>query len=334
MGKPLAISMGEPAGIGPDLILAAYAARAELALPPFCVFGNTEFLAQRARRLGIDIPLASVSPDEASSRFDTTLPVVEVGGPVPDTPGEIDPLAGRTVIAAIERAVAAVRTGSCRGLVTAPIHKAALYHAGFTHPGHTEFLAALCADGGAPRRPVMMLAHEGLRAVPLTIHVPLLEVPRLVTGQAVIETVRIVHHDLKHRFGIAAPRIALAGLNPHAGESGSIGREEIDIIAPAVAQLAAEGIDVVGPLPGDTLFYPPHWRTYDAVIAMYHDQALIPIKTVAFDEAVNVTLGLPIVRTSPDHGTAFDLAGTGRASPKSFLAAIRMADAMTRERDA
>jgi 4-hydroxythreonine-4-phosphate dehydrogenase len=334
MDKPLAISMGEPAGIGPDLILAAYAARAELGLPSFCVFGNAAFLAARARRLGLDIPMAGVSPDDASARFDTALPVIEIGGPVADTPGEIDPAAGRTVIAAIEQAVAAVRAGHCRGLVTAPIHKAALYHAGFAHPGHTEFLAALCADGGTPPRPVMMLAHEDLRAVPLTIHVPLLDVPGLVTGQAIIETARIVDRDLMQRFAIAKPRIAIAGLNPHAGESGSIGREEIDVIAPAIAQLVAEGIDIVGPLPGDTLFYPPHWRTYDAVIAMYHDQALIPIKTVAFDEAVNVTLGLPIVRTSPDHGTAFDLAGTGRGSQKSFLAAIRMADEMTREQSA
>ena len=334
MGKPLAISMGEPAGIGPDLILAAHAARNELALPPFCVFGNAEFFAARARRLGLDTQVVSATPEETEACFSERLPVVEVGRTVPDQPGEISPLSGPAVIGAIEQAVAAVLAGSCRGLVTAPIHKAALYDAGFTHPGHTEFLAALCATDGAAPRPVMMLTHEDLRTVPLTIHVPLEHVPRLVTREAVVETARIVHRDLQSRFGIAAPKIALAGLNPHAGESGAIGREEIDAIGPAARQLAAEGIDVAGPLPGDTLFYPPHWRSYDAVIAMYHDQALIPIKTVAFDEAVNVTLGLPIVRTSPDHGTALDLAGTGKASPRSFLAAIRMADEMTRERNA
>jgi 4-hydroxythreonine-4-phosphate dehydrogenase len=177
--------------------------------------------------------------------------------------------------------------------------------------------------------PVMMLAHEDLRTVPLTIHVPISAVPGMITGELIIETLRVMARDLRDRFGIAAPRIAVAGLNPHAGEDGSIGREDSDVIAPAIAAAQAEGIDAVGPLPGDTLFYPPHWRNYDAVLAMYHDQALIPIKTVAFDAGVNVTLGLPIVRTSPDHGTAFSLAGTGTASIRSFVAAIAMADRMS-----
>ena len=175
----------------------------------------------------------------------------------------------------------------------------------------------------------MMLAHGGLRAVPLTIHVPITAVRGLITRELILETVRVVAHDLQQRFGIAAPHIAVAGLNPHAGEGGAIGREELELIGPAIAELQAEGLSVVGPLPADTLFYPAHWAKYDAVVAMYHDQALIPIKTVAFEDAVNVTLGLPIVRTSPDHGTAFDLAGTGRGSDKSFLAAIRLADQMT-----
>jgi 4-hydroxythreonine-4-phosphate dehydrogenase len=233
------------------------------------------------------------------------------------------------VIASIERAVHATLHGQCRALVTAPIHKGALYHAGFRYPGHTEFLADLCALGGTPKLPVMMLAHEDLRTVPLTIHVPIRQVPELVTRGLILDTLRIMAHDLRQRFGIAAPRIAVAGLNPHAGEGGSIGREDVEIIGPAIADAQAEGIDAIGPLPGDTLFYPPHWRQYDAVLAMYHDQALIPIKTVAFDAGVNVTLGLPIVRTSPDHGTAFGLAGTGRASSSSFAAAIAMADTMT-----
>lgn len=333
MHKPLAISMGEPAGIGPDLVLSAYARRAEWSLPPFCVFAHRGFMEARAQRLGFDMQLIATAPDEADAAFDHGLPIIDVEGMVPDHPGKISPLSGHAVIAAIEAAVAATLRGSCRGLVTGPIQKAALYTAGFRHPGHTEFLAALCAQGATPRRPVMMLTHGGLRTVPLTIHVPLKDVPRLVTAEALAETLRIVHHDLRQRFGIESPRIAVAGLNPHAGEAGSIGLEELDLIAPTVAQLVHDGLDIAGPLPADTLYYPPHWRMYDVVVAMYHDQALIPIKTVAFEEAVNVTLGLPIVRTSPDHGTALDLAGTGRASPKSFIAAIRMADEMTQGKD-
>lgn len=329
MDKPLAISMGEPAGVGPDIILALYAQRAALRLPEFCVFGNTDFLKSRAERLGLAIDIATVGPTGKNAAFASALPVSHVEGLVPDHPGQSSQLSASTVIQSIEEAVAATLTGACRGLVTAPIHKAALYNAGFKHPGHTEFLAELCAVGGKPRLPVMMLAHGGLRAVPVTIHVPIRDVPDLITKQLVVDTIKVVAHDLRHRFGVANPQIGVAGLNPHAGEGGAIGREELEIIGPAVAQLQFEGIGVEGPLPADTLFYPAHWARYDAVVAMYHDQALIPIKTVAFDEAVNVTLGLPIVRTSPDHGTAFDLAGTGRASPASFLAAIRMADAMT-----
>ncbi|SEP72370.1 4-hydroxythreonine-4-phosphate dehydrogenase [Devosia sp. YR412] len=325
MDKPLAISMGEPAGVGPDLILALYARRVELGLPDFTVFGHTEFLQARAERLGLDIAIGAAG----SVDFTDTLPVVDVDGLVPDHPGQTSPVSAGAVIRSIEMAVAATLTGACRGLVTAPIHKAALYNAGFKHPGHTEFLAELCAVDGKVRLPVMMLAHGGLRAVPVTIHVPIRDVPDLLTKQLIVDTIKVVAHDLKHRFGIAEPQIGVAGLNPHAGEGGAIGREDLEIVGPAVAQLQFEGIGITGPLPADTLFYPTHWARYDAVVAMYHDQALIPIKTVAFEEAVNVTLGLPIVRTSPDHGTAFDLAGTGRASPASFLAAIRMADAMT-----
>ena len=330
LDRPLAISMGEPAGIGPDLILQLYARRAELALPPFCVFGQVDFLRARAQRLGLDIAIEAANAEQAGSVFATALPVVTIEGLLPDHPGEVSPLSASAVIGSIEAAVAATLTGACRGLVTAPIHKGALYHAGFKHPGHTEFLAELCAQGGKARLPVMMLAHGGLRAVPVTIHVPIKDVPGLLTRELIVETVRVVAYDLKLRFGIAEPKIAVAGLNPHAGEGGAIGREDLEIVAPAVAQLQFEGIAVTGPLPADTLFYPAHWAKYDAVVAMYHDQALIPIKTVAFEDAVNVTLGLPIVRTSPDHGTAFDLAGTGKASPRSFIAAIQMADAMTR----
>ena len=326
---PLAISMGEPAGIGPDIILALYARRAELELPAIAVFGHAGFLAARARRLGLDVEIRVVGPEEVDAVFGESLPVVDIAGDVPDMPGQPHPGSARVVIAAIEQGVACVLAGQFSALVTAPIHKGALYHAGFAHPGHTEFLAALCAVNGKEPLPVMMLAHEDLRTVPLTIHVPIRQVPGLLTQDLIVETLRVMARDLTARFGVARPRIAVAGLNPHAGEGGAIGREEIEIIIPALEAAQAEGIEAVGPLPADTLFFPRHWRQYDAVLAMYHDQALIPIKTVAFDAGVNVTLGLPIVRTSPDHGTAFDLAGTGKASTSSFLAAIAMANSMT-----
>jgi 4-hydroxythreonine-4-phosphate dehydrogenase len=326
---PLAISMGEPAGIGPDLILRLYCARDELGLPPFVVYGNLGFLAARARRLRLDVPFVATSPAAAAREFPAALPVVHVDGLVPDKPGDSSPLSAKVVIEAVSRAVADTLTGACRGVVTAPIHKGVLYAAGFRHPGHTEFLSALCNRNGVPPMPVMMLVHNELRVVPATIHVPLSEVPGSITTELILKTGRIVAQSLRTRFEIAEPKIAVAGLNPHAGESGTVGMEELDIIGPAVAQLAHEGIDITGPIPADTLFHLPHWRRYDAIIAMYHDQALIPIKTVAFEEAVNVTLGLPIVRTSPDHGTAFDLAGTGEGSIASFLAAIRLADRLT-----
>ncbi len=321
--------MGEPAGIGPDIILLSYARRAELGLPPFIVFGNAEFLARRAARLGLDLLVTETVPEDAAEVFGSALPVFQLEGAVADQPGEIDPGSAPVVIGAIAQAVDAVKAGCCRAIVTAPINKAALYSAGFSHPGHTEYLAALCAENGVEPLPVMMLAHEDLRTVPLTIHVPLRAVPEMISGELIRDTLRIMARDLQERFGIVRPRIAVAGLNPHAGEDGTIGREDADVIAPAIAAAQSDGIDAVGPLPGDTLFYPPHWRGYDAVLAMYHDQALIPIKTVAFDAGVNVTLGLPIVRTSPDHGTAFSLAGTGKASIRSFVAAIAMADRMS-----
>ncbi|QYO78091.1 4-hydroxythreonine-4-phosphate dehydrogenase PdxA [Devosia salina] len=329
MPAPLAVTMGEPAGIGPDLLLALYAQRVERQLPPFVVFGHVDFLRARAQRLGLNIDVIPADPYEGMKAFARALPVFPISGPIEDTPGEPSSDTGEAVIDSIERAVTAVQDGTCRAVVTAPIHKGVLYQAGFSYPGHTEFLAALCAHDGTAPLPVMMLAHEDLRAVPLTIHVPIKDVPGLINRKLILDTLRVMAHDLRQRFHIAAPRIAVAGLNPHAGEGGTIGREDVEIIGPAIADAVAEGIDAVGPLPGDTLFYPPHWRQYDAVLAMYHDQALIPIKTVAFDSGVNVTLGLPIVRTSPDHGTAFDLAGTGKASPSSFAAAIAMADQMT-----
>lgn len=329
MSKPLAISMGEPAGVGPDILLELYARREELSLPAFCVFGHLEFLRARAERLNLKIDLADSDIDDAASAFEHAVPVSHVDGLVPDHPGKASPLSGKVVISSIAQATTATLSGHSRALVTAPIHKAALYHAGFSYPGHTEFLAELCSQGSTPKLPVMMLAHGGLRAVPVTIHIPIKDVPAVLSRELIVETGRVLAHDLRQRFGIEDPKLAVAGLNPHAGEGGAIGREDLEIVGPAVMQLQADNISAEGPLPADTLFFPTRWAQFDAVIAMYHDQALIPIKTVAFEDAVNVTLGLPIVRTSPDHGTAFDLAGTGRASPRSFLAAIRMADEMT-----
>jgi 4-hydroxythreonine-4-phosphate dehydrogenase len=323
---PIAISMGEPAGIGPDLILQLYAGRRDTPLPPFIIVGSMAFLAARARRLGLNINFAQVTTAEAAAHFPVALPVLHVEGLVPDKPGETSALSGKVVIESIARAVGEALSGNVRAVVTAPIHKAALYTAGFKYPGHTEYLAALCANGEGAPLPVMMLAHDTLRVVPLTIHVPLHRVAAMVTGKLIRDTVLVVEHDLRTRFGVEEPRIAIAGLNPHAGENGSIGTEDRDIILPAVIEMQHNGSKVEGPIPADTLFHPPNWRKYDAVIAMYHDQALIPIKTVAFDQAVNVTLGLPLVRTSPDHGTAFDLAGTGKASTASMLSAIQLAD--------
>jgi 4-hydroxythreonine-4-phosphate dehydrogenase len=326
---PIAISMGEPAGIGPDLVLQLYAGRRETPLPPFIVVGSMAFLAARARRLGLNINFAQTTTAGAAADFPVALPVLHVEGLVPDKPGETSPLSGKVVMESIARAVGEVLSGAARAIVTGPIHKAALYTAGFKYPGHTEYLAALCANGQGTPMPVMMLAHETLRVVPLTIHVPLQQVPGMITAKLIRDTVLIVEHDLRTRFAIEEPRIAIAGLNPHAGESGSIGTEDRDIILPAIVDLQHNGSKVEGPIAADTLFHLPNWRKYDAVIAMYHDQGLIPIKTVAFDQAVNVTLGLPLVRTSPDHGTAFDLAGTGKASTASMLAAIKLADRLT-----
>jgi 4-hydroxythreonine-4-phosphate dehydrogenase len=326
---PIAISMGEPAGIGPDLILRLFEARAELNLPPFIVFGNLAFLAARARRLNLNLTFAQTTIERATGEFPVALPVYHVDGLVPDKPGDTSPLSGKVVIESIKSAVTETLSGKCRAIVTAPIHKAALYTAGFKYPGHTEFLAALCANGGQALHPVMMLARDEFRVVPLTVHVPLRDVPALITAKLIRETAQIVEHDLRTRYGIEEPRLAITGLNPHSGEGGALGTEENEIIVPTILDLQNSGMRIDGPFSADTAFYQPNWSKYDVVIAMYHDQALIPIKTVAFQDAVNITLGLPIVRTSPDHGTAFDHAGTGNGSWSSMLAALRLADKLT-----
>jgi 4-hydroxythreonine-4-phosphate dehydrogenase len=337
---PLAVTSGDPAGVGFDVILMAWGRRRELRLPAFYVIADPACLAARAKLLNLPVPIKAISPAEALSTFQTALPVVDIGLTTTSEPGHPRADNATAIISSIERCVADIRSGVARAVVTNPIAKHVLYDAGFAHPGHTEFLGELALQWGPPPalgvgeanyRPIMMLAGPELRTVPVTVHVALSEAVRRLTTELILETARIVADDLTQKFRIAEPRLAIAGLNPHAGEMGAMGREDIDIVAPAVDALRADGINAFGPLPADTLFHAEARATYDAAICMYHDQALIPVKTLAFDETVNVTLGLPFVRTSPDHGTAFGIAGTGRARPNSFCAALRLADAMTRQ---
>jgi 4-hydroxythreonine-4-phosphate dehydrogenase len=323
---PLALTLGEPAGIGLDLTLAVWLRRDELALPPFYLVAPSAYVARRAERLGLTVPLRSVAPREAASAFATALPVAELELAITAEPGRPDVTSAPAAIAAIRRAVADVIAGEAGAVVTNPVAKNVLYQSGFAEPGHTEFLARLAAEqSGVAPHPVMMLWSPELAVVPVTIHLPLAEVPHRLDRELIVTTGQIVDRDLRGRFGIARPRLAIAGLNPHAGEEGALGREDIAVVKPAVDRLRAEGIDARGPLPADTMFHGAARASYDAALAMYHDQALIPIKTLAFDHAVNVTLGLPFVRTSPDHGTAFDIAGSGRADPSSLIAALRLA---------
>lgn len=319
---PLAVTIGEPAGIGPDVILLARARHGDL--PPFFVLGDVELLRDRARRLRLDLEVRR--RDDGGPASTAGIEVAELSTPMRAEPGTPRPDDAAGVIEAIQRAVDMAITGESSAIVTAPIHKKALYDAGFGHPGHTEFLAELARRHvGAPLRPVMMIAGPQLRTIPVTIHIALRQVPDALTSELIFETGRIAATDLRGRFGIDRPRLAVAGLNPHAGEGGALGTEDEEIVAPAVRRLRAEGIDAFGPLPADTMFHAAARKRYDAAMCMYHDQALIPAKTLAFDEAVNVTLGLPFIRTSPDHGTALDIAGTGKASPASFVAALQMA---------
>jgi 4-hydroxythreonine-4-phosphate dehydrogenase len=326
---PIAVTMGEPAGIGPELILMAAAGAAKTS--PFFAYADPALLAARARQIGLDITLVETDEDGANAAFARGLPVVPLKNRTPDQPGRPDVAGAAAVIEAIERAALAIKHGGARAMVTAPIMKDVLYRAGFRHPGHTEFLGELGQrfwNVGA--EPVMMIWSETVAVVPVTIHIPLAQVPAALTEELIYATGVTVARDLKARFGLPSPRIAVAGLNPHAGENGALGSEDRDIVAPAIARLKADGIDAWGPLPADTMFHARARQTYDAALCMYHDQALAPAKALAFDEAVNVTLGLPFVRTSPDHGTAFDLAGTGKANSSSFLASLALADRLSR----
>ena len=322
---PLALTIGDPAGIGPDIALLSWTLRNAQNLPPFVVFGDAAILQERARQLDLEVPVATVQQSaDAWDLFSRALPVQPVTGDG-NRPGTTN---DRIVVAAIEDATAATARGETLAVVTNPIAKQSLQSIPLEYPGHTAFLGHLAArhwPASAPVRPVMMLVAEDLRVVPATVHIPLREVPGILTVELLIDTVRTTAKALRQSFAIRRPRIAVAGLNPHAGEGGLIGEEEVTIIEPAIAALAAEGLSIAGPLSADSMFHPAARAEYDVAIAMYHDQALIPLKTLSFDTGVNVTLGLPFIRTSPDHGTAYALAGTGKARPQSLIAALRLA---------
>jgi 4-hydroxythreonine-4-phosphate dehydrogenase len=325
MTRPLALTMGEPAGIGGEIALQAWLRRGE-GVPPFYLVDDPDRLVRLAGSLGWDVPVRTIEErDRAITVFADALPVVWLGGAPAAKPGHPDPIDQSLVLRAIEIAVGDARAGVAGALVTNPINKDALYRAGFRHPGHTEYLAELA---GSKEAAVMMLAGRDLRVVPVTIHLALREAIEALSAEAIVHAGRVVAAALRRDFSIAAPVIAVAGLNPHAGEAGGLGHEDIDIIAPAIAALRGFGIDARGPLAADTMFYAAARRHYDAALCMYHDQALIPIKTIDFDGAVNVTLGLPFIRTSPDHGTAFDIAGKGIARPDSLIAALKLAAEM------
>jgi 4-hydroxythreonine-4-phosphate dehydrogenase len=328
MAKPLALTLGEPAGIGPDITIKAWLRRNELKLPPFYLLGDRDFLANRAKALGFDVKLAEVTAEDAVGAFADALPVVATGHAATAQTGRPNHSSADAALASIRQAVGDVLAGQAGAVVTNPIAKSVLYRAGFRHPGHTEFLAELAARGGRTPQPVMMLWSPALAVVPATIHLSLRDAISQLSSDLIVTTARIVVADMKARFGLANPRLAVSGLNPHAGEDGSLGTEDQTVVAPAVEILRRDGIEVRGPLPADTMFHEAARKTYDCAICMYHDQALIPIKTLAFEDAVNVTLGLPFIRTSPDHGTAFDIAGTGKANPSSLIAALRLAARM------
>ena len=330
----LALTMGDPAGIGAEIALGAWASGR--VVRPFFLIGDPDRLAPLAVTAGV--PLAAIAgPEAAPGAFADALPVLPLTLPAPAAPGRPDPANAPGVVAGIDRAVAVVQAGAAAAVVTNPINKKALKDgAGFAFPGHTEYLAHLGAHLGRAPRPVMMLVspglRPGLRVVPVTIHIPLTEVPGALTAALIEETARIAAQALIRDFGVTRPRLAVAGLNPHAGEQGAMGSEEIEVIAPALERLRAEGLEIAGPLPADTMFHAQARARYDVALTMYHDQALIPLKALDFARGVNVTLGLPFVRTSPDHGTAYDIAGTGRADPASLIEALNLAAEMAARR--
>lgn len=320
---PIAVALGDPAGIGPEITAKAWEVRKAAGLAPFCAIGD-----MRALQAVWGGPIERVmSPQAALDCFDRALPVINIedGGTI--TPGEPDVEGARCALDALEMAVGITRSGVVRALVTCPVSKQQLYAIGFSHPGQTEFIAERC--GVASANAVMMLAGPTLRVVPVTTHIPLHEVSAALSIELIVAKARATVRGLVRDFSITSPRLVVAGLNPHAGEAGALGREEIDIIVPAIAQLRDEGIDISGPYPADALFHARVRATYDAALCMYHDQALVPLKTLHFDEGVNITLGLPIIRTSPDHGTAFGIAGKNMANPGAVIAALQMAHTAT-----
>ncbi len=326
--RPLALTMGEPAGIGGELVLKAWQALHQSASSSaFCVIDDPARLAALAKALSLEVPIIEItSPERTAAEFGHALPVLPEPLVVDAVPGAPDPRNAPAVLASIDRAAELAWSGKVAAMVTAPVHKGSLIRAGFEHSGHTEYLAELAARFGAgPMRPVMMLACPTLRVVPVTVHVALADALAQLSTEMIVETCQITAAALRSDFGLERPRLAISGINPHAGEGGTLGREELDIIEPAIERLRGEGIDARGPVPADSLFHPAALDTYDAAVCMTHDQALIPIKAIAFESAVNVTLGLPFVRTSPDHGTALDIAGRGKADPRSTIAAIEMA---------
>ena len=316
---PLAVSLGDPAGIGPEIIAKCWDARESYGLPPFVAIGDPRSVAAVW-----DGPIELIDdPRQTSFAFDVGLPLIQLNAAEADTPGHPSVAGAHCSLDSLEIAVGLARSGSAAAVVTGPVAKEQLYAIGFQHPGQTEFVAERC--GVAAGNVAMMLAGPTLRTVPVTTHLPLSEVPRNLTSALIESRGRAALRGLQRNFGIPEPRLAVSGLNPHSGEGGQLGTEEIEIIEPAIAALIAEGWRVSGPHPADTMFHAVARASYDAALCMYHDQALIPIKALHFEEAVNVTLGLPIVRTAPDHGTAFDIAGQDRADPRPMAAAIRMA---------
>ncbi|MFC5371175.1 4-hydroxythreonine-4-phosphate dehydrogenase PdxA [Brevundimonas faecalis] len=332
--RPLIVTMGDPAGVGPEIIAKAWPILAQSPGPlapvvPFAVVGDADVMAAQGA------PVQPIlSPLEAAGVFARAIPVLHQPAPAAVVAGQPDPRNAPAVADWIERAVDLTLSGEACGIVTAPIAKAPMYASGFRFPGHTEFIAELTADApfSGTRGPVMMLTAKDLRACLVTIHVPIDQLPELVTADRIMRVARVVHESMKRDFGIAAPRLALAALNPHAGEGGAIGLQEIEVLRPAAAALRAEGLNITDPLPADTLFHDEARARYDATVCLYHDQALIPVKTLDFWGGVNATLGLPIVRTSPDHGTGFDIAGKGIARADSFIAAVRLASEMAAAR--
>lgn len=325
-GVALALSRGDPSGIGIEIALKAWLARDERLVAPFFLIADLDHVRRAADALKLPVSLVACLPMKARKTFARALPVLPLDVATRGVPGAPDAADAPGTIRSMEWAVELVASGEAAAVVTLPVSKEILHKVGYPHPGQTEFMGAMAASlYGVAARPVMLIWSETLAVVPTTIHVPLAQVPALLTEALIVETVRTVAGDLKRRFGIARPRIAVTGLNPHAGEGGDIGREDIEIVAPALDRLRAEGFAVSGPHPADTLFHAKARATYEVAVTMYHDQGLIPVKTLAFDTGVNVTLGLPFVRTSPDHGTAFDIAGRGIADPSSLIAALNLA---------